>query len=303
MLNNNTYYNVDYVSFVTVMFNNTLPVSVSPLTLNFGSVTPPTNKSLTVLMTNDQSATLTISSISVGGSDASLFAASSNCGKSLNPGFECIITVKFTPAVLGAQSATLSIVDSAGTQVVQLIATNPLPTVKTLSPSSALAGGAGFTLTLTGTEYLSSSVVNWNGSARATTYVSSTELTAVINATDIAKGGTYKVTVTNPAPGGGTSGSSTFTVDNPVSTLISISPNSATHGGKAFTLTATGTNFVSTSVIEWNGAKLTTKYVSAVELTATVPASDIATAGAATVTVVNPTPGGGTSNGLTFTIN
>jgi hypothetical protein len=37
-------------------------------------------------------------------------------------------------------------------------------------------------------------------------------------------------------------------------------------------------------------------------LTASVPASLIATAGTATVTVVNPTPGGGTSNGLTFTI-
>jgi len=67
-------------------------------------------------------------------------------------------------------------------------------------------------------------------------------------------------------------------------------------------MTATGTNFVSTSQIKWNGTALTTTYVSATQLTATVPASDLATAGTASVTVFNPTPGGGTSNALTFTI-
>jgi len=145
--------------------------------------------------------------------------------------------------------------------------------------------------------------VKWAGSARTTTYVSATELTAVINAADIAKGGTYKVTVFNPTPGGGTSAALTFTVNNPVPTLTSISPNSATHGGKAFTLTATGTNYVSTSVIEWNGTKLTTTFVSSTSLTATVSAADIAKAGTAEVTVFTPTPGGGTTAPLTFTIN
>ena len=212
--------------------------------------------------------------------------------------------MKFKPTALGAQTGTLTIKDSAGTQTVQLIAKNPLPTIKSpLSPSSATAGGAGFTLTVTGTGYLSSSVVNWNGSARATTYVSSTEVTATINAADIAKGGTFKVTVTNPAPGGGTSAAANFAVDNPVPTLTSISPSSATHGGAAFTLTATGTNYVVGSIIEWNGTKLTTKYVSSTTLTATVPIADIKTAGTASVTVFNPTPGGGTSAAKTFTIN
>jgi len=291
-----------YISFVTVMPNSTQPVSVSPLSLKFGSVAVGASKSLTVILTNNQSSTLTIDSITTS-SGTGDFTASSNCGTSRKAGWECTITVKFTPKALGAQTGTLTIKDSAGTQTVQLIAVNPLPTIKSLSPSSAIAGGAGFTLTVNGTNFLDSSVVNWNGSPRATTFVSATQITAIVNAADIAKAGTFKVTVTSPAPGGGTSAASNFVVDNPAPTLTSISPSSATHGGAAFTLTATGTNYVSTSVIEWNGTKLTTKYVSGTTLTTTVPVADIETAGTASVTVFNPTPGGGTSAAKTFTIN
>jgi hypothetical protein len=132
--------------------------------------------------------------------------------------------------------------------------------------------------------------------------VSATKITATINASDIAKAGTFKVTVTNPTPGGGASAASSFAVNNPVPTLIKISPNSAEHGGASFTLTATGSNYVSASIIEWKGTKLTTTFVNSTTLTATVPSADIKTAGTATVTVVNPTPGGGTSAGQTFTI-
>ncbi len=201
----------DAVTYVTVMQNATQPVSVSPLNLNFGSEAVGGTKSLTVLVTNDQAGTLTIDSVTVAsGGD---FSATNGCGKSLKSGFECTITVKFKPSVLGAQTGTLTITDSAGTQTVQLIAVNPKPTITSLSPASATHGGAGFTLTVSGTNYINSSVVNWAGSPRTTTYVSATEVTATINAADIAKAGSYKVTVTNPAPGGGTSAASTFTVN------------------------------------------------------------------------------------------
>ncbi len=291
-------------SFVTVMQNSTQPVSVSPLIVNYGTVAVGKSKSETIILTNDQSTELAIDSITLGGADAGDFSATSTCKSSLKASFDCTITVKYTAPVTGGQTATLSIQDSAGTQTVQLNAgVNPKPTITSLSPSSALAGGNGFTLTVNGTGFINSSVVDWAGSPRVTTYVSATEITATINAADIAKAGTYKVTVTNPAPGGGTSAASNFVVNNPAPTLTSISPNSATHGGKAFTLTATGTGYDSVSVIEWNAKKLVTTYVSGTTLTAAVPASDIKTAGTASVTVFNPTPGGGTSAPQTFTIN
>src|SRR5579863_3272033 len=70
---------------------------------------------------------------------------------------------------------------------------NPVPSITSLSPASASAGGAAFTLTVNGTDFLSNSAVQWNGSSRATSYVSATELTAAINAADIATGGTANV--------------------------------------------------------------------------------------------------------------
>jgi hypothetical protein len=172
-----------------------------------------------------------------------------------------------------------------------------------LSPSSATAGGPAFTLTVTGRGFLSSSTVQWNGSPRGTTFVSSTSLQAAITAADIATAGLAMVTVVTPSPGGGTSAPATFTINNPTPTTASLNPNSALAGGAAFTLTITGTNFVSTSSVQWNGTTRTTTFVSNTSLQAAITAADIATAGTATVTVVNAAPGGGTSGDTTFTIN
>src|SRR5204863_420513 len=151
-----------------------------------------------------------------------------------------------------------------------------------------------------------SSVVRWNGSNRTTTFVNSTKLQAQILASDIAATGSSSVTVFNPTPGGGTSAAKTFSITstNPAPTLSSISPTSVTAGGAAFTLTATSnsSNFAITSVVRWNGSSRTTTFVSNTQLQAQILASDITATGAAAVTVFNPTPGGGTSSSVTFTI-
>jgi hypothetical protein len=96
----------------------------------------------------------------------------------------------------------------------------------------------------------------------------------------------------------------TYTVpaNNPVPTITSISPNSAMEGGPAFTLTVYGTNFISSSVVRWNGSDRTTTFISGTEVRASISANDIASPGSASVTVYNPPPGGGTSNPATFTI-
>jgi hypothetical protein len=182
-------------------------------------------------------------------------------------------------------------------------ATNPVPTITTLSPTSATAGGGAFTLAVNGTNFVNSSTVKFNGNTRATTFISATQLTAAIPASDIATGGTFNVTVTNPTPGGGTSNSVAFTVNNPAPTITTISPTSATAGGATFTLTVNGTNFVNTSIVSFNGTARTTIFISATQLSAAIPASDIATAGNYNVTVTNPSPGGGTSTAVTFVVS
>jgi len=63
-----------------------------------------------------------------------------------------------------------------------------------------------------------------------------------------------------------------------------------------------GNDFLSNSTINWNGTPLTTTYLAVTQLSATVPASYIAVAGSATITVFSPAPGGGTSNSLPFSI-
>src|SRR5437763_1080413 len=100
------------------------------------------------------------------------------------------------------------------------LAANPVPATTSISPSSTIAGSAQFTLTVNGSNFIASSKVNWNGAALTTTFVSSTQLTATVPAANVATAGTAAVTVVNPNPGGGTSNSQTFTVNNPVPTTI-----------------------------------------------------------------------------------
>jgi hypothetical protein len=207
-----------------------------------------------------------------------------------------------TPTTPGTYSVTLSVTFSncaTITQPVTFTINNPAPTTTSISPTCVTAGSGGFTLTVSGTNFVSTSTVKWNGTALTTTFVSSTQLTATVTAALVASPGTASVTVVNPGPGGGTSNAQTFTI-SATPMISSLNPNCATAGGPQFTLTVNGTNFVSTSIVNWNGAALTTTFVSSTQLTATVPAPRIATAGTASITVMNPC--GGTSTAMTFTI-
>jgi Tol biopolymer transport system component len=70
----------------------------------------------------------------------------------------------------------------------------------------------------------------------------------------------------------------------------------------AFTLTVNGSNFLPASQVEWNGSSRTTTFVSSTQLQAHIMAADLAAAGKVPVTVLNPAPGGGSSNAVTFTV-
>ena len=345
---------------------------------------------------------------------------------------------------------------------------NPVPSITSFSPETTTNGNPGFSLTVKGDNFVDGSVVKWNGASRPTTVVSSSELKAAIPASDIVEEGTVPITVTNPAPGGGTSAPKAYTIEpgvnltqagtiiakvtaptgggnrdikiirdgikppvgtisgqfqydtydgqntstedwigyqfssqhtfnkvifqegrhmpdggwftnltvqvlqggnwvnvqnltvdpaypgdnhgvnyetfilrfadttgtairifgppggpwdfisvaelevyakegsapsgNPVPTLTSLTPSSKTAGEGGFNLTVNGSGFVAGSVVKWNGANRTTTFVSPTQLTAAIPASDIASAGTAQVTVTSPAPGGGTSVPQAFTI-
>jgi IPT/TIG domain len=182
---------------------------------------------------------------------------------------------------------------------------NPVPEISSLGPDSAVAGSAAFTLTVSGSAFISSSTIDWNGTPLSTSFVSSTELQAQISAADVATAGSASVSVVNPAPGGGASGALLFSIlqPNPLPVILSISPNAAPPGGPGFVLTVNGSEFLSSATVDWNGSARSTSFISSTELQAEISAADIATAGSASVTVVNPAPGGGRSNALTFNIS
>jgi len=185
---------------------------------------------------------------------------------------------------------------------------NPLPVISGITPSTATVGGSAFLLTINGTDFIASSSVRWNGVNRATTYISATQLQATITATDIDTIGTANVTVFTTAPGGGTSNSQTLTIQNiaaPNSSPIAstLAPNSIDEDSIGFTLTVNGADFVPGSIVRWNGADQTTAFINTSQLQAPIFAADLVNPGTVNVTVFSPSPGGGESQNLVFTIN
>ncbi len=180
---------------------------------------------------------------------------------------------------------------------------NPVPTVASFAPTSATAGGAGFDLNVTGTNFVTATLVHFNGAALATTFVDDTHVRAAVPASALTAGGIIQVTATNPEPGGGSSASTPFTINNPAPAIASLSQNAVPAGSASFSLTVTGSNFVSTSVVQWNGGNRVTSFGSGSQLTAAIPSSDLAFAGPAQVSIFNPGPGGGSSTLLAFTVN
>lgn len=79
-------------------------------------------------------------------------------------------------------------------------------------------------------------------------------------------------------------------------------PTAVSPGGLGLTLKVSGSNFVSGATIDFNGSPLTTTFVDSEHLSAAVPATDVVSAKTASITVVNPTPDGGSSNPVYFQV-
>jgi photosystem II stability/assembly factor-like uncharacterized protein len=176
------------------------------------------------------------------------------------------------------------------------------PSITSISPDHALVGSGAVTISIDGAGFLATATAQYNSRDVVTTFVSDTQLTAEIPAEALSATGTLSITVVNPDLDGGTSNPVVFTVNNPLPTLATISPDQKTAGDGGFTLTLNGSDFVPGSLAYWNGAELDTTFTSASQLHAQVPMSFIVNEGAASVFVRNPTPGGGDSSGATFTI-
>ena len=193
---------------------------------------------------------------------------------------------------------------------------NDVPAIASLDPGYAVEGDSAFNLFVHGQGFNLNSVVRWNGSDRVTTLTNQSGeilLRASIPFTDVASQTTAHITAFNPAPGGGTSNTVNFVVYdpsalNPVPTTSTVAPSTVTHS-QDVTITVNGTGFVSGSTVTWKPAATTNAYtetnitiVNSTQLTVAIPAAHVTPSGAATLKVVNPPPGGGTSGGETVNI-
>jgi hypothetical protein len=153
------------------------------------------------------------------------------------------------------------------------------PTVSSIAPTSANAGGGMFTLTVNGTGFVSGATVQWNGVALTTTYGTATQLTAVVPASLIASAGTANVTV---AQSSGISGVAIFTINSVAPTVAGLNP---TTGAAGASVTITGANFTGATAVNFGGIPSTSFTVnSATSITAVSPAGT----GAVDVVVVTP---------------
>jgi hypothetical protein len=164
---------------------------------------------------------------------------------------------------------------------------NPVPELTTIVPYNLPVGSGESILTVYGNYFSLSSVVQWNGSERPTTVIDANTLKVRILASDLLKASTAQITVRTPALGGGTSNPFAFKVVV-VPKLEKIFPFHFPAGSPAFTLTVTGADFRSDSLVLWNGSARPTTFVRSTELRAQIPAGDLSTVQTVQITVVDP---------------
>lgn len=288
--------------------------------LNFGDVTADTTATRTLTVTNCGNGPLTLSKFS---SDTTAFAAVNSC-VAIAPGDTCQIQIEFTPLTDETDgNAAISFVDDAGVAYTEWASGAGVAGIASPSPSvvdfgSVLVGGSPAIATLTilnaGNGSLSIQDVTARGSAFSlagdacvgAVLPSARPCDVAIEFSPTAAGsaqGTLEIdssdpihpTLSIPLNGVGVTA-------YPVPVVSSISPLTAQTGSPPFTLRLSGYGFSPASVIDLNGEPLPTTYTDYTTLSATVPSSFLSSASEIEVTVVNPAPGGGTSNSFPLDI-
>jgi hypothetical protein len=181
----------------------------------------------------------------------------------------------------------------------------PRPVITGLSPERVVVGGPAFVLTVHGANFTPGTEVEMDRGSwpyqPIETVVNSSTIVAEISAAVRDAAGTFDVYVTAP-PTGRKSNTVKFVVESngipPV--LSSLSPSTAFAGRDEFTLSVEGARFAFDATVLWNGSKRATTFWSNASLSATILAADVATAGTAAVSVLNPD--GRISNVLTFQV-
>jgi hypothetical protein len=252
--------------------------SLSPSSITAGS----TNTVLTVTGTNFVSgSTVVLDGTSLVTTYVSATSLTATLSTSLLTTARAANVTVHNPAPQVGDSASASLSISAS-----------VPTLTAVSPLSVPSGAAA-TVALVGTGFTANSSALWNGSARTTTFVSPVSLRIALTASDLSTPGTGQISVSNAAPGGGTSAAQTLNIIAPPS-ISSVNPNTVqvpVSTSTSVPVTINGTNFSSNATALLNGYQLTITSQSSTQITATIPGNALYTAGAAKLYIYNPAPG------------
>jgi len=217
-------------------------VSLSPTSIPFGNqAVGTTSTAQTVTVTNNGTATLSITSVAITGANASAFGQTNNCGSSLAVGANCTISVTFSPMASGSDTASVSISDSAAgsPQTVGLSGTGTAP-IASVSPTSLAFGTEPISLTS------SPQSVTLSNTGNATLTITSVTITGT-NANDFAENTTCGSSL---AAGANCTIAVTFTpsIAGSETATLSISDN-ASGSPQTVSLSGTGVHAV---VLSWD---------------------------------------------------
>jgi hypothetical protein len=157
---------------------------------------------------------------------------------------------------------------------------------------------------VTGTGFVPTTVIDVNGTARTTTFISAGQVSLTLTAADVSAVASLSLTAVNPAPGGGTSTAASLAIvaSNPTPAITSVNPATEVIGTSSPVIAVSGTGFTPSTVIDVNGNARTTTFTNATQVNVTLAAVDVSVTGSLSLTAVNP-PGGGTSAAAHVAIN
>lgn len=182
------------------------------------------------------------------------------------------------------------------------VASSQVPTLEEMSPTSVVEGNGGFTLSLFGSDFTTDCVVRLNGENYATSFINASELQASVPALDLLSSRTIEISVFRTAGGGVVVPSLSFVVSVSPQQVFSLDPQTVALGNASTLLKVNGVNFNSQTIVRMNGQPLSTNFVSADELQATIPGGYFSAIGTASVSVFDHSSGGGRSNSVSLPV-
>jgi len=205
---------------------------------------------------------------------------------------------RFTGVAIDPYMNIGALVDDTTGELTLIQLPNPVPAITSITPDTILRGSPATSVTIEGSGFIKSSIVN----SFPVNFIDNHHLQIELSEVLLANAGTYEIVVTNPAPDGGSSNSVSLTINNPVPALAALDPSETIAGTLGLTLNILGTGFFSDTLASINGSVRGFSLIDHTRMQTPLMPEDVEAGGYLNVTAFNPPPGGGYSNALQFTV-